>query len=152
MVFRDLLHYQWCWTGPFSLPHEAVNHSLITVLTGFDQYYFQCRYNFHSCLVLEFCVLATYMVILICNRIHSWWLYSTAPLGNQAVATMTHYPIQSHYPDTERTSHCSILLMLSSRLGSGKYQFYVIGLTRPGIELPISNTQWHVPCWFGHCA
>ena len=38
--------------------------------------------------------------------------------------TMTWYPAQSHYPDTELTSHCPILLMSSTRLGSDKYPFY----------------------------
>ena len=43
----------------------------------------------------------------------------------QVVGTMTCYPTQSHYPDTEPT--CAfpipILIMLSTWLGSDKYQF-----------------------------
>ena len=31
---------------------------------------------------------------------------------------------QSHYPETELTSPCPIILMQSSRLGRNKYQFY----------------------------
>ena len=54
---------------------------------------------------------------------HSWWLYSAAQLGYQAASTMT-CTTQSHYPDTEPTSPCPILLMLSANLGSDKYQFY----------------------------
>ena len=52
-----------------------------------------------------------------------WWLYSVAPLGNQA--TMTWYSTQSHYPDTahEPTSPYTILIMLRAWLGSDKYQF-----------------------------
>ena len=55
---------------------------------------------------------------------HDHWLYSAAPLGNQANNTMIWYPSQSHYPDTEPTSPCPILIMLSTWLGSYKYQFY----------------------------
>ena len=37
---------------------------------------------------------------------------------------MKRYPTQSHYPDTELTSPCPILLMPTTKLGSDKYQFY----------------------------
>ena len=50
--------------------------------------------------------------------------YSVAPLGKQTTGTMTQGPIQSHYPDSELTSSCPILLMPSARLESDKYQFY----------------------------
>ena len=53
----------------------------------------------------------------------SWWLYSAAPLGSQAISTMTWYPTQSHYPDTEPNSPCSILIMPNTWLGSDKYEF-----------------------------
>ena len=56
-----------------------------------------------------------------CDSAHSLWLYSTASLGHKA--TMTCYPTQSHYPDTEPTSPCPILIMPSAWLGSDKYQF-----------------------------
>ena len=46
-----------------------------------------------------------------CDRMHSWWLYCAASLGQQAARTMTCYPTQSHYPDTEPTCPCSILIM-----------------------------------------
>ena len=46
---------------------------------------------------------------------------------------MTPYFIQSHYPHTELPRTCPILLMQSARL--------VIGLTRPGPELPISRIR-----------
>ena len=51
--------------------------------------------------------------------------YSAPPLGNQATSTMTKYPIQAHYPDsdTELTGPCPILLMLNADLKSGNYQF-----------------------------
>ena len=52
-----------------------------------------------------------------------WWIYSATPLGNQATSTMTWYPLQSHYSDTELISRCPILLMLCARLGNDKYQF-----------------------------
>ena len=41
----------------------------------------------------------------------------------QVISTMTRYPIQSHYPDTELSSSFPILLILSAGLGSDKYQF-----------------------------
>ena len=69
-----------------------------------------------GCFLLVFYVLATYMVIsgwgLARGSAHSWHLYITL------------YPIQSHYPDTDLTSPCPILLMPNTRLGSDKYQFY----------------------------
>ena len=55
-----------------------------------------------------------------CKCILMVTLYSAAPLENQAANTMTH-PTQSHFPDTEPTSHIEI--MLSAWLGSDKYQF-----------------------------
>ena len=45
------------------------------------------------------------------------------PGGNHATGTMTWYLTQSHYPDTEPTSPCPILLIPSARLRSDKYQF-----------------------------
>ena len=40
------------------------------------------------------------------------WLHSAAPMRNQATSTMIQYASQSHYPGTEPTSPCHILLML----------------------------------------
>ena len=55
--------------------------------------------------LLEFYILATSKVISglvpICHRVHSWLLCNAAQLGNQITGTMTRYPTQSHYPDTE---------------------------------------------------
>ena len=50
---------------------------------------------------------------------HSWWLYSAAPLGHQFMVLVA----SSHYPDTEPTSPFPILIMLSAWLGSDNYQF-----------------------------
>ena len=59
-----------------------------------------------------------------CDSAHSWQLYGTASPEHQAVATMTCYPtLLTHYPDTEPTSQCPILIMSSTRLGSNEYQF-----------------------------
>ena len=58
-----------------------------------------------------------------CESVHSWRLYSAAPLVNQAVSTMTCYPTQSHYPVTEPTNPCPILIMPSTWLGRDKYKF-----------------------------
>ena len=69
-----------------------------------------------SCL-FEFYILTTSKVISwwepICDSAPSWWLYSAAPLENQAASTLTWYSTQSQYPDTELTSACPILLMPS---------------------------------------
>ena len=55
-----------------------------------------------------------------CDNVHTNGnFYSAAPLGNQTAVTQ--YPTQSHYPATEPTSHCTIQLMLSAKLGSDKY-------------------------------
>ena len=59
-----------------------------------------------------------------CDSAHSWRLYSAVPLGNQTMGIMTRFRTQSHYPDTEPTSPCPILLTLTARLDSDTYQFY----------------------------
>ena len=43
-----------------------------------------------------------------CDSVQSWWLHSAALLEHQATYIMTRYPIQSHFPDAELTSHCPI--------------------------------------------
>ena len=76
-----------------------------------------------------FYLLATFKIISghtpTCHSAHSWRLHSAVPLGDQATGTMTQYPTQSHYPDNVLSSPYPIILMLSARLGSDKYQ--VIG-------------------------
>ena len=68
------------------------------------------------CLLLFF-ILATSKVISgwaqTCDSAHSSRLYTVASVGDQATITMTQYPTQSHYPDTESTSPWPILLMPS---------------------------------------
>ena len=58
-----------------------------------------------------------------CDSVHSSWVYSAVPLGDQAISTMAWYPTQSHYPDTEPTSLFPNLIMPSIGLWSHKYQF-----------------------------
>ena len=53
---------------------------------------------------------------------HSWLFYSAASLEHQTAGTMTCYRTQSHNADTELTSPCPILTMLSARLWSDRYQ------------------------------
>ena len=78
-------------------------------------------------------VLATSKVISkwvqTCGSVRSWRLYSAAPLGNQAANTVTCYPTQSHYPETEPNSYCPILIKPSANIN-----FKAIGLTRLGFE------------------
>ena len=77
------------------------------------------------CLSLYY-VLATSNVksgcILICESANSWWLYSAALQWDQATSTMTWYPDQSRYPDTEPTGSYPFLIMPSDWLGSDKYK------------------------------
>ena len=54
----------------------------------------------------------------ICDSAHSWWLYSAAPLRNQAASIMSRYPTQLHDPDSELTD----ALMPYAKLGTDKYQ------------------------------
>ena len=75
-----------------------------------------------------------------CKGAHSWWLYNATQLGDQAVGTMTQYPTQSHYPDTELSSSCPILVMPNARLGSNTCQFSKSGLARLGFEFWIFCT------------
>ena len=86
-------------------------------------------HNFGDGWLLKVCILATSKVItrevLACDSAHSWQRYSAAPLGDQCSSTMTWYPIQTHYPDTELTSLCSILKMLSVWLG--RYMYELLG-------------------------
>ena len=49
-------------------------------------------------------------VVPICDSTHSWWLYSAASLQHQATCIITCYPTQSHYPYTEQTRPCAILI------------------------------------------
>ena len=76
-------------------------------------------------LFLEFYILATTKVtsgrVLTCDN--AQWLNGTAPMRIQATSAITWYPTQPHYLDTELTSPCPILIMLSSWLESDQYQF-----------------------------
>ena len=58
-----------------------------------------------------------------CHSAHSWWLYNTNLLGNQATSTVTWYPTQSNFPDAEQTGPYPILIMQRAWLGSDNYQF-----------------------------
>ena len=82
-----------------------------------------------------------------CDSAHKWWLYSAVSLGHQASSTMTCYPMKSHYPDTEPTSPYPILIMSSIMLASEKYQFKIIGLTRPGLEHEESRFRGTRKAW-----
>ena len=78
------------------------------------------------CLLL-FYILTTSKVIsaqvLTWHSAHSWQLYSAASLGKQTTSSITWYPTQSHYPDTQPDSPCPTLIMPSTRLGTDKDQF-----------------------------
>ena len=55
----------------------------------------------------------------ICDTVHTHGNFIVVPFSDD----MAQYPTQSHYSDSELTSPYYLLLMLSSRVGSDKYQF-----------------------------
>ena len=57
------------------------------------------------------------------DGIHSWWIYCAAPLRETTVGTIAQFPTQTHYPDTDQTKPCRILIRMSNTLGSDKYRF-----------------------------
>ena len=78
-----------------------------------------------------------------CDSVHLWQLYSAASLGHQTAGTMTCYPTQSHYPDTEPTSLCPILIMLSARLGIDNNQYLSLWLDWTRLEPTIFGFRAH---------
>ena len=110
--------------SPRSTCSSAVQSGLCGCGTVWYEIY-QC--NGHLVRLLEFYVLATSKVIsgwvLTCDSVHSWWLYSDSPLGDQATHTMAQFPSPLLYSDTAPTSLCPILIMPSAWLGSDMYQF-----------------------------
>ena len=108
----------------------------------------------HCFVCLLFCIIATYKVGY---RLLTA-LYSAPSLGHQAVSTMTWYPTQSHYPDTEPTSPCSILIMPSTLLGNLKYKLFSPWFVRPVFEpmrsespdLPQGNIETSMDYWLEH--
>ena len=55
---------------------------------------------------------------------------------------MTWYPTQVHYPDTEPTSPCPVLIMLTTWLGNNAYQFdKSLDWLHHGFELTISRMR-----------
>ena len=84
---------------------------------------------------------------IIYDSAHSWWLYSAAPLGNQATGTIIQYPTQSHYPDNAQSSPYTIPLMPSASLGSDKYKFYKSLLWRDSTQ----NQSRHFCVPFSNC-
>ena len=96
--------------------------------------------------LLSFCVLATFKDIRICDNVQYHVTYSASRLWCQTTSTMTAYPTQPHYPDTELTSTCPILMMLSTWLGSDKskslsHWFHSTRFSNPwGSDCPISQS------------
>ena len=92
--------------------------------------------RFRKVCLLLFYVLLTSKIIAECVwfSAYLWWLYSAAllRLRNQAATNISWYPTQSHYLDTGLTSPCPNLIMLSTWLGTDKYQFlsHCFDLTR----------------------
>ena len=98
--------------------YDDVKHSPLKNIPsrGMQIYPTTGQYLFNSiCWFVVFCPSKS---ILTCDSVHSWWLYNAVPLGDLAMSTMTWYPPQSHYPDTESTSSCHSLIMLSEHLAT----------------------------------
>ena len=79
---------------------------------------------------------------LVTVRTHGDFIALTL-LGHQATSTMIRYPTQSHYPDTERSSLCHILLMLSTWLPEAKSIIFLshwFDSTR--LRIPRSMKTW----------
>ena len=101
---------------------------------------------FYCCLfVCGFYLLATSSVIsgwvLTCDSVHSLNFHSAVPLWYQSPSTMSQFPPQSHYPDTEQTSSGPIVVMPSVTIGSDKSQLCkLFGLTQRGLEFLIFVT------------
>ena len=97
---------------------------------------------------LYFTVVGQAQWVLTLDSVHPWWLYRATSLEHHATITLTCYPTQSHYPDTEPklTSPCPILIMPSTGLGSASINFKVIGLTWWGFKITKSGFE---PATFG---
>ena len=63
-------------------------------------------------------------------------------MGAQDTSTMTQFPTQSLYPDRALSSACPILIMLNTRLDSGKYNLCKsLSWIDQGYELPIFQSE-----------
>ena len=80
-----------------------------------------------GCWLLGFCILTTNKLkrglIAICDSMHSWYFYSAAQPGEHATSNMIWYATQPHFPNTDPTSPCHIVIMPYASLGSDKYIF-----------------------------
>ena len=69
-------------------------------------------YRERNCWLLEFYSLATSRVITgqvpTYDNVHSWHIYSAAPLGDQATRTRTLYPTESHWANQSLPIHLDI--------------------------------------------
>ena len=99
--------------------------------------------------ILLFYILTTSEVISwcvpTCCSMCSWWLYNAAPLGDQSTAP---WPDISHIsPDTEPTSPCRILIMMSAWLESDKYQFVSHWLDSTSVRTHDVWITWSPKTW-----
>ena len=102
--------------------------------------------------MMEFYILAIPKVMSRLWQYALMTISSATPLKNHATGSgsgsMTRYPL-NHIIRTELTSSCPLILMLSARLGSDRYQFYTICITQPANELPHTRLMLYQ---FSHCA
>ena len=136
-----------------SVPVCVAVYKAATFPTATDLHNITCSYRVYSASPL-FVSLLSYLLatskvisgwVPTCDSVHSWRLYSAAPLGNQFISTKTWYSTPSHHPDTEPTSHCHILIMPSTWLWRDMYQFYKSLVWLDHRFLPTISCTWD-PC------
>ena len=96
--------------------YELLNGPLQTITQA--NHWYPLFSDLFACCFTPYQHLTSYQDVLTCDSAHSWRIYSAASLGHHDL-----HPTHSHYPVTDPISPCPILIMLSTRLGSNKYQF-----------------------------
>ena len=101
------------WAGDNSSKHVSALCGFLLNLrsvTFNGRNHWMSRYSlrhggYKSAGLLLFYIVGTYIVMYgcvpTCDSVHTWWVY---PLGDHNTSTMTWYPTQSYYPETEPTS------------------------------------------------
>ena len=111
-----------CWTPWCLLPSPSFIHS--------SQHAHLGNGTCHRTVTMTTPLLLTSTVVL------TWWLYSVASLEQQTTGTITCYPNQSLYPDTEWTSPYRIRIMPSAWLGNDKFKYFNHRFNSTGNQAP----------------
>ena len=84
-----------------------------------------------------------------CDSAHSCWLYSAAP---SRTCTMIGYSTESHYPDTEPTRSCTILITPSAWLRRDKSQLISHCFDSTEEQTPRLPHMMSTLYWSSHCS